>query len=226
MRLSVGKLREIYRESKVRRKFLKETKLVTRPHLRKINAAAKEAHVLLSDHLARGFSIVYLDEVCFTKTTLPKLAWSAVRHNFQVDPKQYDTSCYAVVAAISYCRGLELVQIEKGSIDRAKFKVFLEDLRQTHWADDIAIFMDNLSVHRSGDVRERLEELGMPAIFNAAYSCENNPIEQVFSVVKHYFKLARLRTIQLGQKENVPAAITAAFAKVNVCEIRKMIKRS
>ena len=86
--------------------------------------------------------------------------------------------------------------------------------------------MDNLSVHRSGDVRERLEELGMPAIFNAAYSCENNPIEQVFSVVKHYFKLARLRTIQLGQKENVPAAITAAFAKVNVCEIRKMIKRS
>ncbi len=35
-----------------------------------------------------------------------------------------------------------------------------------HWADDVALFMDNLSVHRSRDVKERLEELGMPAIFN------------------------------------------------------------
>ena len=86
--------------------------------------------------------------------------------------------------------------------------------------------MDNLSVHRSRDVKERLEELGMPAIFNAAYSCQNNPIEHVFSVVKHYFKLARLRTIQLGQKEDVPGAIREAFAKVNVIEIRKMIRRS
>ena len=46
-----------------------------------------------------------------------------------LDPKQYDTDCYAVIAAISYGRGLELIQIEKSSINKAKFKVFLEDLR-------------------------------------------------------------------------------------------------
>ena len=86
--------------------------------------------------------------------------------------------------------------------------------------------MDNLSVHRSRDVKERLEELGMPAIFNAAYSCQNNPIEHVFSVVKHFFKLARLEYIQLGKKEDMLAAIKNAFDKVNIAEIRNMIIRS
>ena len=107
-----------------------------------------------------------------------------------------------MIAAISYGRGLKLIQIEKGSIDRAKFKVFLEDLRRLHWADDVALFLDNLSVHRSAEIKERLEELGMPAIFNAPYSCEYNPIEHVFSVVKHFFKKERLRCIQMGEKEN------------------------
>jgi transposase len=86
--------------------------------------------------------------------------------------------------------------------------------------------MDNLSVHRSRDVKERLEELSMPAIFNAAYSCQNNPIEHVFSVVKHFFKKARLECIQLGKKEDMVKAIRESFEKVNVSEVRNMIIRS
>ena len=86
--------------------------------------------------------------------------------------------------------------------------------------------MDNLSVHRSREVKERMEELGMPAIFNAAYSCQNSPIEHIFSVVKHFFKKARLECIQLGKKEDMVKAIRASFEKVNVMEIRNMIIRS
>ena len=63
----------------------------------------------------------------------------------------------------------------------------------------------------------------MPAIFNAAYSCQNNPIEHVFAVVKHFFKKARLECIQLGKKEDMVKAIRASFEKVNVMEIRNMI---
>ena len=86
--------------------------------------------------------------------------------------------------------------------------------------------MDNLTVHHSHDVKERLEELSIPAIFNAAYSCENNPIEHVFSVVKKFFKLERLRCIQNGIKENVVKAIKESFEKMNVSEVRNMIIRS
>ena len=61
--------------------------------------------------------------------------------------------------------------MEKEAINKKKFKLFLEELRRKHYADDVAIFMDNLAVHRSNDIKERLEELSLPAIFNAAYSC-------------------------------------------------------
>ena len=126
MRISVGKIREIYRQRLVRRKMLREEKMVTRDHLSRIDADARRAYIQLCDYVGRGFSIVYLDKVCFTKTTLPKLCWSACRQPLQLDYRQYDTGCYAVIAAISYGRGLELIQIEKDAIDRARFKVFLE----------------------------------------------------------------------------------------------------
>ena len=126
MRISVNKIREIYKKHMVRRKVLQEQKLVTRPHLERIDAEARRAHQELRDYVIRGFSIVYLDEVCFTKTTLPTLCWSAVRQPLMVDRKQYNQGYYSVIAAISYGRGLELIQIEKGAIDRARFKVFLE----------------------------------------------------------------------------------------------------
>ena len=74
-----------------------------------------------------------------------------------------------------------MIQIEKKSINKAKFLVFLDELRRRHWADDIALFLDNLSVHHSKDVKERMEELGMPAVFNSPYSCANNPIEMAFA---------------------------------------------
>jgi len=48
--------------------------------------------------------------------------------------------------------------------------------------------MDNLSLHRSIEIRERMDELGFGYIFNAAYSPEFNPIETVFSLAKSYIK--------------------------------------
>ena len=48
----------------------------------------------------------------------------------------------------------------------------------------------------------------------------------MFSVVKHFFKLARLECIQLGKKEDMVGAIKNSFDKVNIAEIRNMIIRS
>ena len=55
--------------------------------------------------------------------------------------------------------------------------------------------MDNLSVHRSAEIKERMDELGFGYIFNAAYSPEFNPIETVFSLAKSYIKKERLKSI-------------------------------
>ena len=65
-------------------------------------------------------------------------------------------------------------------------------MRRLHFANDIALFVDNLSVHRSRIIQERMEELSIPCIFNAAYSPNFNPIENVFALAKRNYKKLRM----------------------------------
>ena len=63
--------------------------------------------------------------------------------------------------------------------------------------------MDNLSVHRSRDVKERMDELSIPYIFSPPYSPDYNPIELVFSIFKSEMKKKRLTAILQGRAFNV-----------------------
>ena len=45
----------------------------------------------------------------------------------------------------------------KDSVNIEKFKIFAEELRRTYYYDDLCIYFDNLAVHRSLAVRERLD---------------------------------------------------------------------
>ena len=56
------------------------------------------------------------------------------------------------------------------SINKASFKIFLNDLRQKTLFDDIAIMMDNLMVHKSKEMQERLDELGFMYHWTPVYS--------------------------------------------------------
>lgn len=84
----------------------------------------------------------------------------------------------------SYYKGIEMLSMHSKSINVPKFLVFLEELRSEHFADNIAIFMDRLSVHRSAIVQRRMRELSIGCILNSSYSPDNNPI----GVCKHFFK--------------------------------------
>ena len=45
------------------------------------------------------------------------------------------------------------------SVDKWKFKVFVQSLRDDYKEDKMCIYFDNLSVHRSKDVRDELDRL-------------------------------------------------------------------
>ena len=55
--------------------------------------------------------------------------------------------------------------------------------------------MDNLSVHRSKEVKGRMDEMSIPYIFGPPYSPDYNPIELVFAMVKRDLKKRRLEAI-------------------------------
>jgi transposase len=86
------------------------------------------------------------------------------------------------------------------SVNKKKFKVYLDELRSRYFFDDICIYMDNLSVHRSIEIRERMDELGIAYIFSPIYSPDLNPVEYVFSMVKKQIKAERLNAI-VNEKE-------------------------
>ncbi len=79
---------------------------------------------------------------------------------------------------------MDYISVFNKSVNILKFKQFLQNLRDKFFFDDICIYMDNLAVHRSNEVKERLDELSIPYIFSPPYSPDYNPIESVFSIFK------------------------------------------
>ena len=59
--------------------------------------------------------------------------------------------------------------------------------------------MDNIAVHRSNEVKQRLEELSIPFIFSPPYSPDYNGIESVFSIFKKELKVRRIKSIIEGE---------------------------
>ena len=89
-----------------------------------------------------------------------------------------------MLAGVSEQLGTDLVMLFDYSVDKKKFKVYLDELRARYFFDDICIYFDNLSVHKSHEIRERMDELGIAYIYSPIYSPDYNPIEYVFSMAK------------------------------------------
>ena len=109
------------------------------------------------------------------------------------------------------------------SVNIEKFKFFIEELRAKYFAHDICLYMDNLSVHISRKVRDRLDELGMAYIYSPIYSPDYNGIESVFSIAKRYIKQRRLKAVMDEEEIDLKKVIREAFDRIDPIKISKCI---
>ena len=100
-----------------------------------------------------------------------------------------------MLASISKEKGLEHYRIFERSVNIPKFKQFMQELRTMNGDDKIALFMDNLSAHKSNKSKLEMARLGFRCIFNVPYSPEYNPIEFAFSKIKSKFRSLRARKL-------------------------------
>ena len=142
-----------------------------------------------------GYRIIYLDECVFTRTSVPKVEYCQPKQNVTADLAMLSEPTLALLAAISKENGLEHWKIFNYSVNIQKFKEYLQELRDKNADEKIALFLDNLSAHRSEKARAEMARLGFRAIFNVPYSPEYNPIEFVFSKVKEKFRRLRARKL-------------------------------
>lgn len=147
---------------------------------------------------ADGFRVIYLDEMMVATSRIPTHEYSRKNSSIQIDRKQYSHKSIAVLAGISASCGLDLMMTFDRSVDVRKFLVFLDALRRKFFFDDLCIYLDNLSVHRSNAVKKRLEELSIKCVFNPVYSPDYNPIENIFSNASRFIKRRRLEAVMNG----------------------------
>ena len=134
----------------------------------------------------------------------------------------------AVLAAISKERGLEHFKIFEKSVNIPKFKGYLQELRSRNGEEKIALFLDNLSAHKSDKSKEVAARLGFRLIFNVPYSPEYNPIEFIFSKIKQKFRTLRARkmagVIQDGHHAMVRQAVESVRKQDIVNCVNHVIK--
>ena len=99
----------------------------------------------------------------------------------------------AVIAAISHETGLDLYQIQPFAATANIFQDYIAELSDRNRKEKLAIFMDNLAVHKTKEVRAECSSRDISLIYNVPYSPDFNPIETVFSKVKNHYKRIKIQ---------------------------------
>ena len=188
-------LSRIYRDHKIKKRAIRWYK---QPKERDPEQARQQLATmkrLMTRARNDGYRIVYLDETCFTRSTVPKAEYCRQGQNVAADLAYMQEPTLAVLASISKEKGLEHYRIFDNSVNIPKFKEFLQELRDQNGDEKIALFMDNLSAHRSEKSKVEMARLGFRTIFNVPYSPEFNPIEFAFSKIKSKFRALRARKL-------------------------------
>lgn len=82
-----------------------------------------------------------------------------------------------------------------GPINGEAFRTYIRtQLISTLKLGDIVV-VDNLGSHKSPEVRAMIRAVGARLFFLPAYSPDLNPIEQLFSKIKHHMRAAMARSV-------------------------------
>ena len=116
----------------------------------------KELHQKISDAKAEGRRLIFIDETMFTRKTVAKLEWARKHENAEVDDRLLKEKTYALLMGISEEAGVEQYKIFSKSVNTDKFLEYLQLVREAHGDRPLALFMDNLSCHRTIRAREKM----------------------------------------------------------------------
>ena len=146
-KMTLYHLTKIYREVGIRKKKIRKTKIVDPSRHQHIKEEAVKAHEQLTSLRQQGYRIIYIDEMCVTKSTIPTHEYSMKNRPIEIDIKCFSKLTTAVLAGISAEKGVEIVMTFDKSVNTDKFFEFLQRLRFECPFDKISLFMDRLSVH-------------------------------------------------------------------------------
>jgi len=137
---------------------------------------------------------VFIDET-WVKTNMAPLRGWGTRGERLVGKAPHGRWRTLTFLAALRCDGITAPCVFNGPINGATFLAYVEQvLVPTLRSGDIVI-LDNLGSHKGKRVRRAIRNAGAKLFFLPPYSPDLNPIEQVFSKLKHFLRRAAERTI-------------------------------
>ncbi len=138
--------------------------------------------------------LVFIDETWIKTDMAPIRGWGQRGQRLKGFAPDGRWRTYTFLAALRV-NALTAPCVMDGPINGKLFQLYVQDiLVQTLKPGDIVI-LDNLGSHRSHAVREAVRAVGATLAFLPPYSPDLNPIEQVFSKIKHWMRMAEERTL-------------------------------
>jgi transposase len=136
---------------------------------------------------------VFIDET-WTKTNMaPLRGWAPRGQRLQSKVPYGRWNTMTFVAALRHDR-LEAPWLLDRPMNAEHFLIYVEKvLAPTLRAGDMVV-LDNLRSHKRAAIRQTLRQAGAKLFFLPKYSPDLNPIEQVFSKLKHLLRTAAART--------------------------------
>lgn len=137
--------------------------------------------------------LVFIDET-WTKTNMaPLRGWGPLGQRLPAKVPYGRWTTMTFLAALRHDR-VEAPWLLEGPINGESFRLYVDQvLIPTLRPGDIVV-IDNLGSHKSRDVRRALRAVGAKLFFLPKYSPDLNPIEMLFSKLKHGLRKAARRT--------------------------------
>ncbi len=153
--------------------------------------------------------LVFIDETWIKTNMAPIRGWSPRGERLKGYAPDGRWRTYTFLAALRV-EALTAPCVIDGPINGEFFRLYVQHvLVPTLRAGDIVI-LDNLGSHRGRAARDAIRSVGATLAFLPPYSPDLNPIEQVFSKIKHWMRMAEERTLEAisNRVANVVSAIT------------------
>jgi transposase len=137
--------------------------------------------------------LVFIDET-WTKTNMaPLYGWAPCgqRLRAKVPHRRWKTMTF--LAALRQDR-VDAPWLIDGPINGERFQLYVEKVLVPSLRPGDVVVMDNLGSHKGKAIRRAVRKAGAKLFFLPKYSPDMNPIEQLFSKLKHWLRKAAERT--------------------------------
>lgn len=137
--------------------------------------------------------LVFVDETWAKTNMAPLRGWAPRGQRLEAKVPQGKWKTLTFLAALRHDR-IDAPWLLDGPINGASFRLYVERLLLPTLRPGDIVIMDNLGSHKGKAVRQAIRAAEAKLFFLPKYSPDLNPIEQVFSKLKHNLRKASART--------------------------------